>query len=52
MFLLKAYITILQHIAYIAYTHKFDIICILATYLDSSTPSDDNSLEIFGSPLV
>ena len=37
--------------AYIA-THKFDIICISETYLDSSTPSDDNNLEISGYTLV
>ena len=42
MFLLKAYIAI----------HKFDIICILETYLDSCILSDDNNLEIFGYTLV
>ena len=42
MFLLKAYIAI----------YKFDIICISETYLDSSTPSDDNNLEISGYNLV
>ena len=36
VFLLKAYNAI----------HKFDIICISETYLDASTPSDDNNLEI------
>ena len=41
-FLLKAYIAI----------HKFDIICISETYLDSSTLSDDNNLEISGYTLV
>ena len=38
VFLLKAYIAI----------HKFYIICISGTYPDSSTPSDDNKLEISG----
>ena len=42
VFLLKAYIAI----------HKFDIICISETYLDSSTPSDDSNLEISGYTLV
>ena len=42
VFLFKAYIAI----------HKFDIICISETYLDSSTPSDDNNLEISGYTLV
>ena len=42
VFLLKAYIAI----------HKFDIICKSKTYLDSSTPSDDNNLEISGYTLV
>ena len=42
VFLLKAYIAI----------HKFDIICISETYLDSSTPSDDNNLEISGYTVV
>ena len=42
MFLLKAYIVI----------HKFDIISISETYLDSGTPSDDNNLEISGYTLV
>ena len=36
VFLLKAYIAI----------QKFGIICISETYLDSSTPSDENNLEI------
>ena len=36
VFLLKAYIA----------DHKFDIICISETYLDSSTPSDDSNLEV------
>ena len=38
MFPPKAYIVI----------HKFDIICISEIYLDSSTPFDDNNLEISG----
>ena len=38
VFLLKAYTAI----------HKFDIICISEIYLDSSTPFDDNNLEISG----
>ena len=42
VFLLKAYIVI----------HKFDIISISETYLDSGTPSDDNNLEISGYTLV
>ena len=42
MFLLKAYIAI----------HKFDVICISETYLDSSTPSNDSNLEISGYTLV
>ena len=42
MFLLKVYIAI----------HKFGIICISETYLDSSIPSDDSNLEISGYTLV
>ena len=42
VFLLKAYITV----------HKFDITCISETYLDSSTPSDENNLEISGHTFV
>ena len=42
MFFLNSYIAI----------HKFDIICISETYLDSSTPSDDSCLEISGYTLV
>ena len=42
VFLLKAYIAI----------HKFDVICISETYLDSSSPSDDSNLEISGYTLV
>ena len=38
MFLLKAYITV----------HKFDIICLSETYLDSSTRPDEENLEIPG----
>ena len=42
MFLLNASIAVRQ----------FDITCISETYLDSSTPSDDNSLEISGYTLL
>ena len=42
MLLLKDYIAI----------HKLDIICISETYLDSSTPSDDNNWEISEYTLV
>ena len=42
MLLLKTYIAI----------HKFDIICISETYLDSSTLSEDHNLEISGYTLV
>ena len=42
VFLFKAYIAV----------HKFDIICISETYLDSSTPSNDSNLEISGYTLV
>ena len=38
IFVLKAYVAI----------HRFDIICISKTYLDSSTSPDDNNLEISG----
>ena len=38
LFLLKTYIAI----------HKFDIICLSETYLNSSTISDDDNLEISG----
>ena len=38
IFLLKAYIAI----------HRFGIICISETHLDSSTSPDDNNLEISG----
>ena len=40
--LLKAYIAI----------HKFDIICLSETYLDSSTTSDDDNLAISGYNLI
>ena len=42
VFLLKVYIAI----------HKFDIICISETYLDPSTPFDNNNLEISGYTVV
>ena len=42
LFLLKAYIAI----------HKFDIICLSETYLDSSTTSDDDNLAISGYNLI
>lgn len=42
VFLLKAYVTI----------HKFDVVCISETYLDPSTPSNDDNLEITGYTLV
>ena len=42
LFLLKAYIAI----------HKFDIICLSETYLDSSTTSDDDNLTISGYNLI
>ena len=32
--------------------HKFDIICLSETYLNSETPSDDENLEIAGYNLV
>ena len=38
LFFIKAYIAI----------HKFDIICISETYLDSSIPSNDSSLKFSG----
>ena len=38
IFLLKAYIIF----------HKFDIICLSETYLDSTTPNDDDKLQILG----
>ena len=42
LFVLKAYIAI----------HKFDIICLSETYLDSSTTSDDDDLAISGYNLI
>ena len=46
-----SYIVIICLKAYIA-IHRFDIICISETYLDSSTSLDDNNLEIFGYTLI
>ena len=40
--LLSAYISV----------HKFDIICLSETYLNSKIPSDDENLEIAGYNLV
>ena len=37
--------------AYIS-THKFDVICISETYLDSDTSDDDNNLKIVGYNLI
>ena len=42
IFLLKAYVAI----------HKFDIICLLETYLDSSIPANNDNLHIDGYNLV
>ena len=42
LFLLKAYIIL----------HKFDIICLSETYLDSIIPIDDNKLQIPGYTLI
>ena len=42
LFLLKAYILV----------HKFDIICLSETYLDSTVPLDDDNLVIFGNILI
>ena len=42
MFLLRAYIAV----------HKFDVICLSETYLDSTVASDDENLEITGYNLV
>ena len=42
LFIQKAYVAI----------HKFDIICLSETYLDSSTTSDDDNLEISGYNLI
>ena len=33
-------------------TNKFDLICTSETYLDSSTPDDDDSLKIPGFNLI
>ena len=35
-----------------SFVHKFDIICLSETYLNSETPSDDENLEIAGYNLV
>ena len=40
--LLKAYVTV----------HKFDIICLSETYLDSSIPNGDDNLEISDYKLI
>ena len=42
LFLLKAYVIL----------HKFDIICLPETYLDSIIPIDDNKLQIPGYTLI
>ena len=42
LFLLKAYIIL----------HKFDIICLSETYLDSTIPNDDDKLQICGYTLI
>ena len=42
LFLLKAYISV----------HKFDIICLSETYLDSTVALDDDNLAIFGYNLI
>ena len=42
LFLLKAYISV----------HKFDIICLSETYLDSTVPLDDDNLIISGYNLI
>ena len=42
LFLLKAYISV----------HKFDIICLSETYLDSTVPRDDDNLVISGYNLI
>ena len=42
LFLLKAYIIL----------HKFDIICLSETYLDSTIPNDDDKLQIPGYTLI
>ena len=42
LFLLRAYVAV----------HKFDVICLSETYLDSTVASDDENLEITGYNLV
>ena len=42
LFLLKGYIIL----------HKFDIICLPETYLNSTTPSDDDRIQIPGYTLI
>ena len=32
--------------------HKFDIICLSETYLDFTTPNDDDELQILGYTLI
>ena len=46
-----SYNTLFVPRAYIA-VHKFDVICLSETYLDSTVASDDESLEITGYNLV
>ena len=45
---------IIQTISFKSYNslHKFDIICLFETYLDSNTPLHDGNLEISGYTLV
>ena len=45
------YITLSLLRAYLVF-HKFDIICLSETYLNSSTPPDDDTLQISGYNLV
>ena len=42
LFLLRAYIIL----------HKFDITCLLETYVDSTTPTDDDKSQIPGYTLI
>ena len=42
LFLLKAYISV----------HRFDIVCLSETYLDSTVPFDDDNLVISGYNLI
>ena len=49
VFLYIYYISLLR--AYIS-THKFDVICISETYLDSDTSDDDDNLKIAGYNLI